>query len=457
VSWLSLDNGDNDAARFLSYLVAAIQVHYPQIGQELLAALQSPQPPLAEMAIRILINQIATLPSPLIVVLDDYHVIENGDIHTGMSFLLEHSPANLTLVLLTRTDPPLPLARLRARHEMLELRADALRFTYQEVEQFLNQTMRLNLPPELIGKLDSRTEGWIAGLQLAGLALQTASDDPATFVQNFSGSNRFVLDYLLEEVLARQPEIIRRFLLQTSILGRLNGGLCSVVAGEANGQAMLEHLERDNLFVIPLDQARQWYRYHHLFADLLHARLLAEYPDTIRELYERAAAWHEQNNSPEEAIHYALEAQDFDHAARLIVGAGAGVSQRGEVTTLLNWYRLFPPDFVRDHPRLSLYFGVAFALNGRWVEAETLLRAVEEHENAENRDEALLLAYLVAGYRQDIAHLEAIIEDARENPQPKAVTKLVMGLAVGLKGDWRDACRLIAEAQEMAEGMEMHH
>ncbi|MEO8608621.1 MAG: LuxR C-terminal-related transcriptional regulator [Chloroflexota bacterium] len=449
VCWLSLDSDDNDPTRFLSYLIAALQTRRPHIAEALLAALQSPQPPPLDHALPVLLNQIAPSQAALVLVLDDYHVIENRVIHTALTFLLDHLPPQVHILLLTRTDPPLQLAGLRAKHDLLELRAAELRFSAEETEHFLNQSMKLALSIESIRALETRTEGWIAGLQLAALALESLGDNTDSFVENFTGSHRFVLDYLMEEVLSHQDEPTRRFLLQTAILRRLNGDLCGAVIGIADGQAMLENLERHNLFLIPLDQSRGWYRYHHLFADLLAARLQAEYSIEIPDLRRRAAHWHDQHGFPEEAVSYALAAGDFDYAASLICGTASGVSRRGEVGTLLDWYRQFPADFVANQPRLCLYFGLAFALNGRWEEAETLLRYVESHET--HPDEALMLAYLVASYRQDVAQIEHIAQTAAANPHPAALTKMVLGLAVSLRGDWRAASALMAEAQQMAE------
>jgi LuxR family transcriptional regulator, maltose regulon positive regulatory protein len=450
ICWLSLDEGDNDASRFLSYLIAALQTRQAHIGQEMLAALQSPQPPPIEHLLPRLINQIAAIPDELFLVLDDYHVIKNRAIHTAMTFFIDHLPPQLHLILLSRTDPTLPLAGWRAKNELLELRAAELRFSLEEAEMFMSQTSQIGLPREAIMALDGRTEGWIAGLQLAALAMQSISDK-SDFIRHFSGSNRFILDYLIEEVLSQQPAPIRQFLLQTSILQRMNGDLCSAVTGEADGQAMLERLERDNLFLIPLDQSRYWYRYHHLFADLLRTRLQAEHADDVAALQRRAAVWHAQNGFPEAAVGYALAAQDFDYAAELIVEQATGVSQRGEITTLLDWYRVFPTDFVAQQPRLCLHFGMAFALNGRWDEAEILLGYVEQQAASIQAHESLLLAYLVASYRQDSIRLAHIAETAAANMQPSAITKLVLGLVVSLSGDWRSASALMGEAQEMAE------
>jgi LuxR family maltose regulon positive regulatory protein len=473
IAWLALDAADSDPVRFLSYLIAAIQTRLPHCGRELLAALQSPQPPAAEHVLHSLLNQLAAAQERLLLVLDDYHLIANQAVHAALAFLLDHLPPCMTLVLLTRTDPPLPLARLRARGELLELRADALRFSATDTATFLNQVMRLDLGPAEVAALDMRTEGWIAGLQLAAVAMQAQHDDRAAFVRGFTGSHRFVLDYLIEEVLARQPKPVRRFLLQTAALDRMCAELCDAVVGLEAGdwqleegvtslktpasghpspsQTMLEHLERANLFLIPLDQSRRWYRYHHLFADLLRSRLAAESsPMALAVLHERAARWHAQNGLPEAAVGYALAAGAFDYAAELIVGPASGVSQRGEVRTLLDWYAAFPPELVRRDPGLSLYFGLAFALNGRWDEAETLLRYVEQLELAARPAEALMLAYLVASYRHDAARLAALAAATAGAPAD-ALTIMVRALVVSRAGDLRPACRLMAAAQESGE------
>ncbi|MFN8375813.1 MAG: LuxR C-terminal-related transcriptional regulator [Anaerolineae bacterium] len=446
-AWFSVEEGDNDPTRFFSYLIAAIQVSFPQVGQTLLAALQAPQPPAIDNILPLLINQLAALGQRLIVVLDDYHVIENQSIHSALGFLLEHLPPQMTLVLLTRADPPLPLARLRARNELLEVRAAALRFSPEDTDRFLNQMMRLDLSAESIRALDTRTEGWIAGLQLAAVALQTTGSDKQAFVRSFVGNHRFVLDYLIEEVLNHQPDNVRLFLLQTSILQRFNGDLCSAVTGEADGQAMIEYLEKHNLFIIPLDQKRYWYRYHHLFADLLRARLLAEYPTAQAALYRRAAQWYEQADLPEEAITCALAAQDFDYAAALMTQPTTSTMRRGEVKTLLDWYHAFPAEFVAQQPRLSLQFGMAFALNGRWNDAETLLGYVQQAQQTLPTGEMLVLAYLIASQRYDTKRLHALTAEAENIPHPDRTTKVALGLLKSVSGDLLSANRLMAEAR----------
>ena len=296
-AWLSLDEGDSDPARFLTYLVAALQTIVANIGAGVLGALQSPQPPPIESILTALLNEIAAIPDNFILVLDDYHVMDSKPVDQALTFLLEHLPPQMHLVIATREDPHLPLARLRARGQLTELRAADLRFTPAEAAEFLNQVMGLNLSADDIAALETRTEGWIAGLQLAALSMQGRAD-AASFIQAFTGSHRFVLDYLVEEVLQRQPEHMRSFLLQTSILDRLCGALCDAVTGQEDGKEMLERLERGNLFVVPLDDERQWYRYHHLFADVLQAHLMEAQPDQLPALHRRASAWYEQNGLP---------------------------------------------------------------------------------------------------------------------------------------------------------------
>src|SRR5512146_1709397 len=280
VAWLSLDEGDNDPTRFLVYLVAAFQTIGANIGKGMSEILQSPQLPPIESILTILLNDITAMKDNFILVLDDYHVIDSQPVDQSLAFLVDHLPPQMHLVITTREDPSLPLPRYRARGQLTELRAADLRFTPEEAGAFLNQMMNLNLSAEDIAALETRTEGWIAGLQLAALSLQ-ARDDIARFIQAFTGSHRFVLDYLVEEVLQRQPEPIRSFLLQTALLDRLCAPLCNAVTEREDGKEMLDVLERSNLFLIPLDDKRQWYRYHYLFADVLQTHLMEALPGSV--------------------------------------------------------------------------------------------------------------------------------------------------------------------------------
>ncbi len=285
VAWLSLDEGENDPTRFLTYLVAALQTIAATIGAGVLGVLQSPQPPSTETILTALLNEITTIPDHFVLVLDDYHVIDAKPVDTALTFLLEHLPPQMHLVIATREDPQLPLARLRVRGQLTELRTADLRFTPSEAAGFLNQVMDLDLSAEEVTALETRTEGWIAGLQLAALSMR-GREDVARFVRAFAGDNRYIVDYLVEEVLQRQPERVRSFLLQTSILDRLSGPLCDAITDQNDGMVLLDALERGNLFVVPLDDTRHWFRYHHLFADVLAAHALQEQPAQVPILHQ---------------------------------------------------------------------------------------------------------------------------------------------------------------------------
>jgi LuxR family maltose regulon positive regulatory protein len=378
VAWLSLDEGDNDPVRFLSYLVAALQTVKAGIGEGALAVLQSPQPPPTEAILTAVLNEITTIPDNFIFVLDDYHVIDSKPVDNVLAFLLEHLPPRMHLVLATREDPHLPLARLRARGQLIELRAADLRFTPTEAAEFLNQVMVLNLSAEDIAALEARTEGWIAGLQLAAISMQGRSDT-ASFIQAFTGSHRFVLDYLVEEVLKHQPEPVHSFLLQTSILDRLCAPLCNAVTEREVSKEMLDVLERSNLFLIPLDDHRQWYRYHHLFAEVLQARLLDEQPDQLFSLHQRASEWYEQNGSAADAIRHVLAAKDFERAATLVELAVPKMRRnRQEAThTELGWLKALPNELVHFRPVLSVAYAYALFGDGELETVETRLRDAE--------------------------------------------------------------------------------
>jgi LuxR family transcriptional regulator, maltose regulon positive regulatory protein len=387
VAWLSLDEEDNDLTRFLTYLVAALQTIAPDIGPGELAVLQSPQPPPAESILTALINEIATIPDSFIFVLDDYHVIEAQAVDHVLTFLLDHLPPQMHLVIATREDPSLPLARLRVRGQLTELRAADLRFTPAEAADFLNQVMGLNLSAEDIAALETRTEGWIAGLQLAALSMQ-GHQDAAGFIQSFTGSHHFILDYLVEEVLHQQSESIQTFLLRTSILDRLCGPLCDAVLRDpsVSGQATLEYLEHANLFIVPLDSERRWYRYHHLFADLLRQRLRRSSPllsgrelGGVDELHRRASQWYEHNGSPDNAIRHALAAEDFERAATLVELAVPEMrrSRRGATVTELGWLKALPDALVHFRPVLCVDYAYALFGGGEPEAAEARLRDAE--------------------------------------------------------------------------------
>ena len=339
-AWLSLDQRDNDPALFWTYLIAALKTAVPGLGGSALSLLESPQPPM-EVVLATLLNDLSAISNDVVMVLDDYHVIDARDVLDGMAFLLEHLPPQIHLVIASRADPALPLARLRGRGELVEIRAADLRFTPEEAAAYLNGVMGLGLTAEDVTALEGRTEGWIAALQLAALSMR-GRDDVAGFIAGFAGDDRYIVDYLVEEVLQRQSDHVRHFLLQTSILDRLSGPLCDAVTGRDGGKAMLEALDRGNLFLVPLDDRRQWYRYHQLFADVLQAHLLDEQPDDVPELHRRASAWYEQNGEPSEAIRHALAAEDFERAADLVELAAPATRQYRQEVTLRRWLEALP-------------------------------------------------------------------------------------------------------------------
>jgi len=382
VAWLSLDEGDNDPACFLTYFISALQTIAANIGKGALVVLQSPQPPSTESILTTLVNEINTVPDNFILVLDDYHVIDSKPVDEALTFLLKHLPPQMHLVITTREDPHLPLARLRARGQLTELRAADLRFTPAEAAEFLNQVMGLNLSAEDAAMLETRTEGWVTGLQLAALSMQ-GRQDTASFIKSFTGSHHFVLDYLIEEILQQQSESIQTFLLRTSILDRLCGPLCDAVLGSpsASGQETLEYLERANLFIVPLDNERLWYRYHHLFADVLRMHLTAEQPDQLPALHRRASEWYEQNGSPPDAIHHALAAKDFGRAADLIELVMPAMNRNQQFVLLLGWLKALPDELVRVRPVLCVGIAAVSLTRGGLEGVESWLQDAERWLN----------------------------------------------------------------------------
>lgn len=390
-AWLSLDEEHCDPARFLVYFVAALRTlalpkieGAQQLGEGALGALESSRSPDLTPVLTSLINELTTISSNFILILDDYHLIESQAVDQVLSFVLQHLPPPMHLVIATREDPSLPLARLRARGQLTEIRAHDLRFTQSEAAEFLNQAMGLSLSAEDITALDNRTEGWIAGLQLAALALQGISlrsgQDKVGFISRFSGSHQFVLDYLVEEVLQQQPESIQYFLLCTSILERLCGSLCDALLPQSSqtGQEILEYLEHTNLLVVPLDEQRKWFRYHHLFTDTLRVRLMKVYPDDIVDLHRRASAWWEQHELYRDAIRHALAAEDFARAADLIELARPTLEKGSRDKTTLRWVQALPDELVRMRPTLNLGYAWALLDAGELEAAKDRLEDVEQ-------------------------------------------------------------------------------
>jgi LuxR family maltose regulon positive regulatory protein len=464
VAWLSLDERDNDPTRFLAYLVAALQTIAPNIAEGLLSALQSPQPPAAESILTTLLNEIAPVPDSFTLVFDDYHVIDAKPVDNALTFLLEHLPPQMHLIIITREDPQLSLARLRAQGQLTELRITDLRFTVSEAGEFLNQVMELNLSAEEITALETRTEGWIAGLKLAAISMQ-GHHDTTSFIKSFTGSHHFVMDYLVEEVLQQQPENVQAFLLHTSILERLCGPLCDAVLLStcASGQETLEHLEHANLFIIPLDSERRWYRYHHLFADLLRQRLQHGAASStgamsVAELHTRASVWYEDNGLEVEAFHHATAANDYERAERLIEGKGMPLHFRGAVGPVLNWLESLPTTILDACPSLWTAFASTLLVTGQTTRVEQTLQAAEAAlQGVEPDDKTRDLIGRVAAIRATAAtsqnQVETIIAQSRRaleylhpnNLAFRTSTIWKLGFAYQVQGDRAAASQAYTE------------
>jgi LuxR family maltose regulon positive regulatory protein len=410
-AWLSLDRGDNDPASFWAYVIAALRTVASGVGESALALLHAPQRPPIETVLTALLNDLGAGAGDIMLVLDDYHVIDAAEVQQGMAFWLDHLPPWLHVVIASRADPALPLARLRARGELAEIRAAELRFTPDEAAAYLNG-MGLQLTARDVASLEARTEGWIAALQLAALSMQ-GRDDVAGFIAGFAGDDRYVVDYLAEEVLQRQTEHVQTFLLQTSILGRLSGPLCDAVTGQGGGKAMLEALDRGNLFLVPLDDRRRWYRYHHLFADVLQARLADEQPGQVPDLHRRASAWYEQNGEQPVAIGHALAAGDFERAADLVELAVPAIRRARQEAKLLSWLELLPDEVVRVRPVLSVYFAGALLVSGELKGIEGRLRNAErwlEPMTGDREEPSVPPAEMVVTDEEEYRHLPGTIE-----------------------------------------------
>jgi LuxR family maltose regulon positive regulatory protein len=456
VAWLSLDDGDNDPARFWRHVAGALDRVRPGTTDRVTPLLSPPSPASYQGLVTALVNHLASGDEVVTLVLDDYHLVQAQVVHGSLAFLLEHLPASLRLVLASREDPPLPLARLRARGQLTELRQADLRFSAEEAATLLQAAVGDELPAAAVAALEVRTEGWAAGLQLAGLSLQ-GHRDPSGFLRDFSGSHRFVLDYLAEEVLDRQPEPVRAFLLETSVLNRLSGPLCDAVRGRDDSQALLEQVERANLFLLPLDEVRGWWRYHPLFADLLRVRLRQRQPDRVPELHRAAAAWHERRGLVDDAVGHARAAGDAAWAARLIERHFEALLGRSEDATLRRWLEALPAGAARARPRLWLAQAFWALIGGRVEAVEQLLdeadrtavaAADEPYEPTVGRA-ASLIANVPAGsarIRAAAAHLrgdaerslaftrQALAELHEDEWMLESVTRWYLGMADWLRG-----------------------
>ena len=465
VAWLSLEQSDNDPVRFLNYVVATVQAADPDIELPPLNPQSS-----ADATLGALLNEVNRVSHELILVLDDFQFIEEQSIRDAIVFLIEHLPVNLHVVISSRSDPLLPLARLRAGGDITELRAADLRFTPDESAAFLNATMGLSLSSEDVAALESRTEGWIAGLQLAALSLQDRTD-VTDFIAAFAGSHRFVVDYLVEEVLERAPLRVREFLCQTAILDRLSGPLCDAVTGQIGGDAMLESLERANLFVVPLDDHRQWFRYHHLFADVLHSRLLAHGQEHVANLHRLASEWFEHNGDFDDAVSHALEAKDFPRAARVIEATIPQIRKSRHDSALLGWLTMLPEETIRRRPVLGVYSAWSSLVSGDIASVEPQLAAAEalllspSSESAPAHDsepgpELAALPVTIALYRASLALAAGNLPLVKERaetvlkiaaPQDhlgRGAAAGLLGLAAGASGELEEGVRAFGESAE---------
>ncbi|WP_327585146.1 LuxR C-terminal-related transcriptional regulator [Nonomuraea sp. NBC_00507] len=462
VAWLSLDDGDNDLPRLLTHLVAALQGLEEDLGYEALGLLHGTLALPVEASLTALINDVAQTAGQIVLVLDDYHVIDARPVHEAMTFLLDHLPPQLHLVIASRSDPPLPLSRLRTRDELVELRAADLRFTPDEAMSFLNQVMGLGLSTSDVDALETRTEGWIAGLQLVALSLR-GHVDVSGFIGAFTGSHRFVLDYLVDEVLRHQPSHVRAFLLHTAVLDRLAAPLCDAVTVRTDSAAMLENLDGGNLFVVALDDQREWSRYHHLFADMLRARLRSEEPELIPVLHRRASDWYERHDLAEDAVRHALAARDFDHAAHLMELALPALRRNRQDAMLLGWLAALPDDVVRRSAVLSVFYGWRLMVSGdldavedRLDDAERALAAgsTPDAGNEELRTLPVTLAIYRASLAQargDAAGTAQHAQRALEMAGPGAhlsrgAAAGFLGLAAWANGEIEPGLRTFSEA-----------
>ncbi len=467
-AWLALDPADNDPAAFWTYLISSLRTVVPDIGEGSLSLLKSGERP-SEAVLAPLLNELGALPTDAVLVLDDYHVIDTPAIHDGLAYVLDHLPRPMHIVIATRADPALPLARLRARGELVEIRAADLRFTPAETAAYLNEVMGLDLPAQHVAALEGRTEGWIAALQLAAISMQ-GRDDVASFIAEFAGDDRYIVDYLVEEVLHRQSEDVRSFLLRTSVLARMSGSLCDAVTGQDGGRATLEALDRGNLFVVPLDDRRQWYRYHHLFAEVLQARLLDERADEAQDLHRRASDWFEQNGEPIEAIRHAILGKDLERAAGLIELAIPATRRERQDGVLRHWLEGLPDEVIRARPVLCDAYAASLLVRGesegvearlqdaeRWLGRATGDPVIVDEEAYRNLPGSIAihragLAQLLGDTGGTVRHARRALQLVRDdNHLARGSASALLGLAEWANGNLDAAYRGYADAMASLE------
>jgi len=476
IAWVSLDDRDNEPVLFWSYIITAIQTQHEAVGKQSLNQLRGAIPPDLEGSLALLINELNEISNPFVLIVDDYHFIRNPAIHQSLAFLFEHLPGQFHVILASRTDPPLPLALLRGRGQLLEIRQNDLRFSTKDAGSFLNSGMSLNLSSRAVEALNQKTEGWIAGLQMAALSLREAATSGdyeriENFISAFSGSNRYILDYLIEEVLNQQPEEIQNFLLKTSILDRFCNSLCEALLADMEGdssrdpQKVLEYLDSNNLFLIPLDKERYWYRYHRLFADLLRKSLAQRFdPAVVTRLHKSASEWHQKNGSISESVDHALAANDFEQAAGLAEEFAMTMFVAGEWVTLLGWVKRLPESFIRSRAWLCIYYAWGLIFTGQLEPVESLLRTAEELiQNGSGKiDHQDILGNIavirarVAARKDDLQQALGLAQRAsailpQENLMARSAAEFVKGEAYFEEGSLAQAMEGFLQAKSLGE------
>lgn len=467
-AWLSLDSADNDPMRFWTYVFAALETLCPGLYEQLRPLLYPPPWPPIEALLTIALNTLAASKRALLLVLDDYHLISEQTIHEAMTFLIDHLPPQAHIALLSRTDPPLPLMRLRVKGQLHELRAVDLRFSFDETTSFFRQVMKLDLARDEIAALDAHTEGWVAGLQLAALSMQGRTH-PGEVITAFTGSHHYILSYLTDEVLHGQSERVRRFLLDTSVLERFNASLCNAVCESDDAQELLQHLEHANLFLVSLDEQRVWYRYHHLFADFLRTRLREEQPEHIQLLHKRASAWFMQHELMNEAVEHALAADDPEGAARIAETYAQMIVMRGEISTFLHWVACIPETIIHHHPFLLLYRVGSLITVGHLDEAQVQLSIAEqvlgEEPYASSEDTQTVLAAVRASLAAFQGNLEQALELSQltlksmpqDDPYVRSIIAACLGNVYLLTGDLTKASASFVEAIATGTAVQNRH